>query len=57
MDQYRRPPKQQQNKLNPQEQCINEEGTNFIPTIVNGVSKVYLTSVPVSKFKDSTKIV
>jgi len=55
MDQHRWPPKQQQNILNLQEQRINEEGTNFIPTIVNGVSKVNLTSVPMSKIKDSTK--
>jgi len=55
VNQHRRQVVHLRNKPNLQEPITKEDGTCFIPTIVNGVTNVNLPSVTVPKYSDSKK--
>ena len=55
MNQHRRQVVHLRNKSNLQEPITDEDGTCFIPTLVNGVTNVNLPSVTVPKYSDSKK--
>ena len=55
VNQHRRQVFHLRNKPNLQEPIINEDGTCFIPILVNGVTNVNLPSVTVPKYSDSKK--
>ena len=55
VNQHKRTVVHQRNKHNLQELSANEDRSCYIPTIVNGETKVTYTTVSVPKYSDSTK--
>ena len=55
VNQHKRPVIHQRNKHNLHELSINEDKSYYVPTIVNGETKVNYPPVSVQKYSDSTK--